>query len=32
MPYTDMVQRQRDRLAADPRYEVLASGIVVMRE
>lgn len=31
IPYTDMVERQRDRWAKDPRYTVLPSGVVVER-
>ncbi len=31
MPWTDMVQRQRDRYAKDPRYDVTPSGIVIAR-
>ena len=29
MPWTDMVQRQRERFDHDPRFTVLPSGIVV---
>ena len=32
VPYTDGVERQRDRYAQDPRYQVLPSGIVVRAE
>ena len=31
MPYSDFVERQRDHYDADPRFEVLPSGIVVAR-
>lgn len=31
MPYADMVQRQRDRWAMDPRYEVTPTGLIVPR-
>lgn len=32
IPFTDVVERQRDQWAADPRYDVRPSGIVVARD
>lgn len=31
MPFTDLVERQRDHYLHDPRYDVLPSGIVVVK-